>query len=303
MSWVKITDCKKRLLAPDGLSFIYPSELWVNGKQGEYLFLHEGKYYITTPQTKYKLKFNTNSQAMYDKYFGTNGGQIYQQCILDGSESEITYFSFKNELAMKFDVDFYLDSYPSEYIVFKHDNSYRMRLEDFCDGSPLTYLHAKYYWTTEAYDPTFNPTTFNYKNSETDSDKYWTNCNNKAGYRTIGGDDYFLKNSSITGDWSVDYASDTVAPPFDWDTIGEGLHSSQYSVVYNGLAQTEHEINTEIKVYNLYSSGSLLGEYSATNENNETITRTVGWLNEENERVSRIDKVALFTANAFKGEL
>lgn len=280
MSWTKATDVKKKLIAPDGKTFIYPDELYVNDTGDEYLFKHLAKYYIITSDTQYKLKFTTNSEELLTKYdneiYGTNF--IAKHCINNESESSLNFFDFGGVPASKIAIDIESTSFPTEYVVFFFDGSYRMRLESLCDGSELKYLHAKYYWTQEAYDSTFNPLTFNFAWYEGDPVMQYINSNNTSGLHTTWGDDLFLKASSLDDSWLVDYDVTSQAPPSDWETINVDGNSNRYSLGYRGVAQSEYTISSEIVVYNLFESTTLLGEYTATDSEGEDVTRTVGWL-------------------------
>ncbi len=103
------------------------------------------------------------------------------------------------------------------------------------------------------------------------------NTNNKQGYNNTYGDDLFLKSTGLNTDWSVDFDETGEVPVQWWDEFEDHTYNIYYNA-YSGVAQAEYEISSEMQIYNLFESNTLLGEYTATDESQEEVTRTVGWL-------------------------
>ena len=271
MVWQKITNATKRLLSPECLNWIYPIELYTNGKN-EFLYLHDNVYYIQTLSTERSILFTTNSELLETKYTDIDDGDnIYESCIPNGTKSIFTVFNYKGNPALVVDA--------LNVVLFKEDGQYRLRSKTECNGkSHLKKLHATYYWDMEAYDEEFNPSTFNYSEVEVGDHNYsdykYTNTNALS-------ESYPLRKSgSLFGDWAVDKGVGVLNPPMTWKELSDlpDLSSRAYSECYAGLAQFEHEITTSLVTTHLYSSNTLLGVYTAQDATGEDVTRSVGWL-------------------------
>lgn len=303
MPWVKIKNGTKRIISPDGNNFIYPTELYSNGIEGELLFFHLGKYYIITNETKYKLKFTTNSSALLSKYSDDFQGRkkIAEHCITNNSESLLSPFYFKSKPAYNIELIFSELSYDSEYVIFFCDGKYRLRTKKSCDGSFLKKLYAKFYWNAEPYSPTWNYSTFVYPEFEGSKATIYTNCNNSDSNNSKKNDNLLISSTNISGSWLIDWDLTSDRPESDWLGLGE-TSESKYFDLYAGLAQTEYIISSTLNVYNMYESNTLMGEYTGINEAGEQITRNVGFY-ENDTFVSKKETVMLFSNNANIGNL
>jgi len=270
MSWVKITGSTKRLLAPDCLSWIFPTELYTNGKN-EFLYLHEEMYYIEAANVGREVLFTTNSNDLETIYSGLeDGDKIYGSVIPNATKVSFVAFDYKGTPALKT---------SNDIVMFKEDGIYRLRsIHDCVGASYLKKLYATYSWEMEVYNEQFTPETYNYSQVEEGEYRYF---NYKYTHTNSSRDSWPIRKSSVLfSSWAVDKADGVNNPPLTWKNLRlePDVSSRLFREAYVGLAQFEHEISTSLVSTHLYSSNTLLGEYTAKDEEDKDIIRTVGWL-------------------------